>query len=125
MKKLPAGFLLFLSLALACCQRPEEPTPPARLLPKEQMESLLTELHILEARVDAVNLPQDSARALYNTLQKEVFQRRGITDSVFKQSYRYYAIHNKDLDNIYGSVIDSLTKREEKARAATQAKPLK
>jgi hypothetical protein len=41
-----------------------------------------------------------------------LFKRYEVTDSSFRQSYRYYAVHGKDLDDIYTIVIDSLGKRE-------------
>lgn len=99
--------------------------PPSQLASKTQMVSVLTDLHILEARVEAARLSTDSARALYNEQQRMVLQQHQMTDSVFRQSYRYYAIHEKDLDNIYAQITDSLTLREqvlEKQRQAEEEK---
>ena len=118
MKNLPARLRLFLSvlltLAFTQCQRPEEPMRPELLLPKEKMTSLLTNLHLAEARVEASRLAPDSARALFNQLRHDLFWKYETTDSAFYQSYRYYAVHDKDLDKIYGDVIDSLSMREMK-----------
>jgi hypothetical protein len=105
---------VLLTLTFAQCQRPEEPMRPQRLLPKEKMTSLLTSLHLAEAQVESSRLAQDSARALFNQLRRNLFWRYETTDSAFYQSYRYYAVHDKDLDKIYGDVIDSLTMREAK-----------
>ena len=117
-KNLPAHLRLTLSLLLVLaftqCQRPEEPMRPQLLLPKEKMTSLLTSLHLAEAQVEASRLAPDSARAVFNQLRKNLFWRYETTDSAFYQSYRYYAVHDKDLDKIYGDVIDSLTMREMK-----------
>lgn len=105
-------FALSLTLLLVQCQRPEEPVQPQQLLPKEKMTSLLTNLHIAEAQVEAARVSQDSARSLFNQLRRDLFWRYETTDSAFYQSYRYYAVHDKDLDKIYGDVIDSLSLRE-------------
>jgi len=117
-KNLPARLRLFLSVLLAFaftqCQRPEEPMRPELLLPKEKMTSLLTNLHLAEAQVEASRLAPDSARAMFNQLRRDLFWRYETTDSAFYQSYRYYAMHDKDLDKIYGDVIDSLSMREMK-----------
>nr|WP_279592407.1 MULTISPECIES: DUF4296 domain-containing protein [Hymenobacter] len=94
--------------------------PPAQLLSKEQMRGILIDLHILEARIESGRLSTDSARALYNEQQRLVLQQHQVTDSVFQQSYRYYAIHDKDLDGIYGEIIDSLAAREKKLEEASQ-----
>lgn len=108
---LPLASLL---LALPACQRPEEPLRPADLLSKEQLVPLLADLHVLEARVEGSRLSMDSARALYQSEQKNLLWKRGTTDSTFLRSYRYYGIHGKDLDEIYGGVIDTLKLRESK-----------
>lgn len=106
--------LTALTLLVTACQKPEEVPVPPRLLPREKMVSLLIELHLLEARTEAAALPQDSARALFRQAQKDVYWRHEIDDSTFVQSYRYYAVHDKDLDDIYAVVVDSLSLREVK-----------
>ena len=110
-----------LLLALPACQRPEEPLRPANLLTKEQLVPIIADLHVLEARVEGSRLSPDSSRALYLAEQKAMLRKRGVTDSVFQRSYRYYGIHGKDLDEIYGAVIDTLGRRE--ARFAPAGKP--
>ena len=108
-------------LLVAGCARPEQvPTPP-NLLPKEKMMSLLVQLHLLEARLETSRISGDSARALFLSQQHDLMWRNGVSepDSVFERSYRYYASHNKDLDEIYAGVIDSLTLREKKMGGST------
>lgn len=112
------GWLCALGLLVTACQKPEEVPMPAHLVPREKMINLLIELHLLEARTDAAALPSDSARALFRQQQKNVYRRYEISDSVFVQSYRYYAIHEKDLDEIYTIVVDSLTQRENRYQRA-------
>ena len=104
--------LLLLSGLVGACQKPEDVVPPRQLVPQSKMVGLLADIHVLEARVDAAALPTDSARALFRQQQKELFKRYNVTDSSFRQSYRYYAVHGKDLDDIYKTVVDSLGKRE-------------
>ncbi|NML64734.1 DUF4296 domain-containing protein [Hymenobacter sp. RP-2-7] len=103
-------------LLLAGCARPEEAPKPANLVPKDQMVSLLVRLHLLEARIEASRLAPDSARALFLAQQRDLLWQRHISeqDSSFERSYRYYAVHNKDLDEIYAGVIDSLEKVEKR-----------
>jgi hypothetical protein len=76
-------------------------------MPREQLVSVLSDLHQLEAQVETSRLSPDSARALYLQQQKNLFRRRQITDSLFQQSFRYYASHGKDLDDIYGTILDT------------------
>lgn len=116
---MPASLLL----ALPACQRPEEPPRPAVLVPKEQMITLLADLHLLEARVENSRLSADSARALFQSQQKELLWQREISDSAFHRSYRYYGIHGKDLDDIYAAVIDTLSRWEFRLGPAAGSPP--
>ncbi len=122
----PALAALGLLLALAGCARPEDVPPPAQLLPKEKMVSILVQLHLLEARVEASRLPIDSARALYQSEQRNLLWQNQIpeSDSVLQRSYRYYAINRKDMEEIYKAVIDSLEKREAKMSRGPKSPPV-
>lgn len=125
MKRLfrPATGLLALLLSAAGCQRPEEPTPPADLLPPEKVVRILADLHLLEARVENSRLSADSGRALYLAQHKDVLWRHEVSDSAFQRSYRYYGIHGKDLEGIYTAVVDTLTQREKRYAPATPPAP--
>ena len=106
------GAALLLLLALPACQRPEDPPQPADLLPKPKMVTVLADLQVLEARIESSRLPPDSARALHQNQVKNLYWKHSVTDSAFQRSYRYYGIHGKDLDEIFGVVIDTLSQRE-------------
>ena len=110
-----------LLLALPACQRPEEPPKPTDLISREHMAQMLADLHQLEAQVEVSRLSPDSSRALFLGQQKNLFRKHEVTDSTFQRSYRYYGIHNKDLNEIYAGVIDTLNHRE--ARLNPAAKP--
>ncbi len=88
-------------------------TPPPNLIPKEKLTSLLIRLHLLEARVESSRLAPDSARALFQTQRTAILKHYQLSeaDSAFERSYHYYSVHNKDLDEIYAVIIDSLAAR--------------
>ena len=113
----------FLLLAAPACQTPEEAPKPKDLLPREQMISLLADLHVLEARVENSRLMPDSARSLFLTQQKALLWQHKVSDSTFFRSYRYYGIHRKDLNEIYQAVVDTLTKRAAKMEPTAPAAP--
>ena len=112
-RPLLATSLLLLAL-LSGCAIPEKVPPPAQLLPKEKMVSVLVQLHLLEARVEASRLSTDSARALFQAQKKEILWKNNIADgdTLLQRSYRYYAVNQKDMGDIYKAVIDSLQLRE-------------
>ena len=113
---------LGLSLATGCT-RPEEVARPANLLSKQEMASLLVQLHLLEARTETSRLQPDSARALFLSQKRNLLWQRHIAveDSAFERSYRYYASHDKDLSDIYTVVTDSL--QAQARRLGSQERP--
>jgi hypothetical protein len=117
-----AGLLL---ATLSGCSIPEEVKPPAQLLPKEKLVSLLVQLHLLEARVEASRLSPDSARALFQAQKKELLWKNNVPapDSLLERSYRYYAVNNKDMDEIYKAVVDSLQLRETQLNGGKPSEP--
>lgn len=119
----PVGLLLALLMG---CARPEDVARPAQLLPKEKMVSLLVQLHILEAQVEASHLSADSARALFQSQKREILRQNNLleADSALQHSYRYYAINRKDMDEIYAAVTDSLAHRETKMQGGTKPPPV-
>ena len=78
------------------------------VLPPTKMTELLIDIHILEARVDKLRLTNDSAFAVYNTLEQEIFEQNEITKPEYEMSYQYYLSNPKELDQIYAIVVDSL-----------------
>ena len=124
MKLLPTLCTLAVGALLAGgCNRPEEAPKPPNLVPKDQMASLLIRLHLLESRIESSRLSPDSARSLFLAQQRDLLWQRHVSeqDSSFERSYRYYAVHGKDLDDIYTVVIDSLAAIEKQFGAPKQA----
>ncbi|SMD32503.1 protein of unknown function [Reichenbachiella faecimaris] len=77
-------------------------------IPSSQMVELLIDIHILEARVDKLRVTNDSAYAIYNTLESEIFKQYDVSKEYYEYSYQYYLTNPKLLDQIYGVVVDSL-----------------
>lgn len=104
---------------------PEEVPPPPQLLSKEEMVSLLVQLHLLEARVESSRLSPDSAKALFQQQKSEILRKNNVSekDSVLQRSYRFYAVNHKDMDEIYKVIIDSLERRATKLNGGTAPTP--
>lgn len=78
------------------------------VISSETMAELLIDIHILEARVDKLRLANDSAFKVFNTLQREVFEKHEVDKTEYEESYRYYLSNPALLDKIYNVVVDSL-----------------
>jgi len=116
------GLLLAL---LTGCAIPEEVAPPPQLLSKDELTTLLVQLHLLEARVESSRLSPDSARALFQQQKSEILRKNNVSekDSVLPRSYRFYAVNHKDMDEIYKNVIDSLEHRAAKLNDGAKPTP--
>jgi hypothetical protein len=121
----PGQALIGLLALLSSCAMPEEVKPPPQLLSKDELVTLLVQLHLLEARVESSRLSPDSARALFQQQKSEILRKNNISekDSVLQRSYRFYAVNHKDMDDIYKVVIDSLEHRAAKLDAGAHPTP--
>ncbi len=103
-------FLTILTLAVFSCSTKEK--KPENLLSQPEMVSLLIDIHILESQVQLLRLPKDTSQLLFNTFEKEVFEKHNIDKEVYTRSFEYYLDNVKQMDKIYAAVIDSLNYRE-------------
>ncbi|RIW12037.1 DUF4296 domain-containing protein [Algoriphagus lacus] len=93
-------------IVLGACERN---STPGGILSEDQMVKVLIDIQLTEGIVSALPIPYDSSQVLYSVLEKEVFSKHGVEDSVFTKSMLFYLEDAKKMDRIYGRVIDSLT----------------
>ena len=79
-----------------------------KYISKEKMVKILIDIHLVEEKVNQLNYSNDSLKAVFNILEKEIFDKYNITDEEYRKSYSHYFFNPKELDDIYKSVIDSL-----------------
>jgi hypothetical protein len=72
------------------------------------MIDLLIETHLLEGKIDKLNLKKDSAAMVFNTLQNDLFVDRQVDKKFFEKSFIYYLEEVNQMDAIYAVVVDSL-----------------
>ena len=99
---IPALLVIFLS---GC----DGPGTPLGVLTEDEMVKILVDIHVTEGKVSALPIPYDSSQVLYKLLEREVFLKHQVSDSVFTQSMRFYLEDAAHMDRIYARVIDSLT----------------
>lgn len=106
-------FLLFTMLGTACYHTTPEPEFNMKLvLPPDRMESLLTDLQLVDA---AINLEQRDGLPPEETAEpyfKEVLGEHEVSQEEFEESMRYYAYHLDELHAIYEQVIVRLSEME-------------
>lgn len=90
----------------------DENPKPKDLLSEEDMVNVLIDIHLTEGIASAMPIPYDSSQVLYSLLEKEVFVKHQVEDSVFTRSMIYYLQDPAIMDRIYARVVDSLVVRE-------------
>lgn len=100
--------ILFL-VALSCGNSKDK---PENLLSKAKMVDILIDIHILESEIQSLRLSKDSSQLLFNTFERQVFNDHQVSKEVYKMSFEYYLEDVKEMERIYGVVIDSLNYRE-------------
>lgn len=76
------------------------------------MVEVLIDIHLTEGIASAMPVTYDSSKVLYNLLEKDVFLKHEVIDSVFTQSMLYYLRDPAEMEQIYSRVVDSLVVRE-------------
>ena len=95
---------LFLALILSCRSN----SSPQGILVESLMVSILVDIQLTEGKVSSLPVTYDSSQVLYFLMEKDIFLKHGVTDSVFIGSMEYYLEDAEKMDRIYARVIDSL-----------------
>jgi hypothetical protein len=81
---------------------------PKNLLSEDKMVSVLADIHLTEGIASAMPVSYDSSQVLYTLMEKDVFVKHQVSDSLFTESMRYYLQYPGIMDKIYARVIDTL-----------------
>ena len=100
-----------LSLAVSCGGEEK----PEGILSKAEMVQILEEMYLAEEKINQLALPRDSAKEVFEAMEKKVFEDAIANDSVFQRSFDYYMEHPKDMEMIYTALVDTLQLREQRA----------
>lgn len=95
---------------------------PEGILTKGQMVSTLSELYISEQKISTLGVKRDSLKQIFGLMKDSIFERTGVSDSVFHQSMNYYMDRPQVLEKIYSALIDSLSLKEQRLLAGEPKK---
>jgi len=96
--------------AMACVK---EPIPPPDTLSKDQMISILIDIHLAEAKVGRLPFRSlDSSKVLFRKMELDIFKKHQTDTATYRKSFEFYLNNTAYLDDIYAAVVDSLSYRE-------------
>ena len=105
-------YLLMLSflITLSCnAGKSEIVKAPEDLLNRQQMSAILTDIHVAESKVSALNIFGDSLIQSNLDHYAIVFAKNNCSQDQFRSSFSYYLSVPVDLDSIYIDVLNNLT----------------
>lgn len=102
---------LILSLFVLACSNEKK---PAQLLTEAEMTQAMIEIYLSEEKINRLNLRRDSAEKIFSLAKPIIFQKIGVSDTVFRESFDYYAAKPIVIERIYAVVVDSLNLMEQR-----------
>ena len=105
------GYAAALVLLIGCGLGEKTQKKPENLLNKNKITRILIDLHLAEAEVSALNLTKDTSQYLYQQYQSHILNQYNTTDSIYYQSYDYYLEQPDIFEEIYETVVDTLSSR--------------
>lgn len=109
---------LFIFLACISCGEGDKDAQP--ILNRSQMVKALTEIYLSEQKVNKLGIPRDSAEREFERFKHVIFEKIGVSDSVFKRSFDYYMDHPAEMEKIYTALVDSLSLMEQRLDAPSK-----
>ena len=103
---------IVIQLFTSCSNKAE--TSDVVIIPVETLSKILIDIHFIDAVVNSHNNTHNSDERIYLSTRlydSLVFQKYGITDSLFKQTIEYYTLNDK-IQEVYTAVLDSLNTRK-------------
>ncbi len=109
---------------LLACTAPEDKQPD-NLIPQSRMATILTQIHLAEARVTRLSLGStDSSNLVYRRLEQGVFRQFQVDTSAYTKSYIFYSSHPRKMEAIYKEVAANLKKEiDSKQKSLRTKKP--
>ena len=105
------SFLIILLILCTACLKKDTEIPDG-VLSKDQMVSVLIDVHLLEAKLKKLYLEKDSARKVYDHYEKLIFLKQGIDAETYEKSMEFYVEEIEEMKEIYNQVVDSLLARQ-------------
>lgn len=82
------------------------------------MVLILADIHTTEALIEQNVTYPDTALMVFNKQQAKILEKHGVEQEDFKATYRYYLTHIAEMDKLYEIVVDTLSVRESRVKAA-------
>jgi len=102
---------VFLILAICLCTfcTKRKVKNPKDLYSIEQVAVFLKDLYMLEQKVNDLKIREDSAKVVFAHYEQKLFEKHGMEDSLYRESFKYYMDDIRSMAGIYEIIADSLS----------------
>ncbi len=109
------GRLLILNIILltACI---DNDTIPEDVIKKHKMANILVDFHLLESKIEQLDIEPDSAAEVYDHFEDLIFEQHNVDSLIYRESLLFYLDHPHIMNDIYIEVVDTLMVRERAKR---------
>ncbi|GAB2997132.1 hypothetical protein GCM10027284_13550 [Cyclobacterium sediminis] len=90
------------------------------ILSEDTMVNILVDIHLTEGLVQSLSIPYDSSKILYPILERRIFEKHGVPDSIYIKSLEFYLRDAGKMEYLYERTIDSLSVKEKEAQQNQQ-----
>ena len=98
-------------ILLFSCKKKEE--VPDHIIPEKQMSEILVDIHLLEAKIDHLDVPRDSSEMLYKAYEYDLLVNKYQVDTAkYRQSFKYYTNHLANFSDVYDDVLREMEKKQ-------------
>lgn len=105
--------LLVMIILFSSCSR-KAVEIPKNILSKEEFISILVDIHIAQAAMNA-NVMSDSSRYNMNDYSAYIFKTHHITKEKYDSTMAFYTTQPELMEGIYQEVINELSKKQSEA----------
>ncbi len=107
-------FLSFLAICLlhSCANNDESIEIPISILSKNKMAEALVSMHIYEAAINLNTLNNTSIAGMTSLRNWDFLKALNINYKQFNESFNFYALHPKLLNEVYQLALEELSKKQ-------------
>ncbi len=103
------SFILVILLVFACNPRQKS---SENIIPKDKIVQILTDVMIAESAITIEQGNDIDTKVMTKYYYSGVFKKHNITQKQFEESMHYYSKNDKNFNEIFSHVIDSLSKKQ-------------
>lgn len=86
---------------------------PDDIIPEKRMAEILVDIHLLESKIDHLDIPRDSSEMLYKAYEFDLLVNKYDVDTLtYKRSFNFYTKNLTEFTEVYDMVLKSMEEKQ-------------